>query len=166
MSKKKPEEDVVEEILQEETVGTVAQDADPMTKEEEYLNDLKRLQADFENYKRRQAESQKELKSFLVEKVVSDITPVLDNFYQATSFIPEDQKDSPFIAGIMYIQKQLEDALKNHGLSIIEVKEGDAFDPALHEAVAGEGSVVAKVLQPGYKLGERVVKPARVNVSS
>ncbi len=133
-------------------------------KEQSYLTDLLRLQADFENYKKREAEGKKELGGYLTEKVISDITPVLDNFYQATSFIPEDQKNSGFITGIMYIQKQLEDALKNHGLTVIEAKPGDTFDPSLHEAVEGEGTVIDKVREPGYKLGERVIKPVRVNV--
>jgi molecular chaperone GrpE len=133
-------------------------------KEVEYLEDLKRLQADFENYKRRQGESQKELGGYLIEKVIRDITPVLDNFYQATSFIPEDQQNTPFITGIMYIQKQLEDALVGHGLVTITPSVDDTFDPSLHEAVAGEGEKIEKVLQPGYKLGERIIKPARVNL--
>jgi molecular chaperone GrpE len=143
---------------------TVIKNGSERLKEKSYLEDLLRLQADFENYKKREAEGKKELGSYLTERVIADITPVLDNFYQATSFIPEDQKNSPFITGIMYIQKQLEDALKNHGLSIITVQVGDPFDPKFHEAVEGTGDTITKVREPGYKLGERVIKPARVNV--
>jgi molecular chaperone GrpE len=134
----------------------------------EYLNDLKRSQADFENYKKRQVETQRDLEGYLTEKVVRDLTPVLDNFYQAISFVPEDQKDSPWLTGITYIHKQLLDALTAHGLAMIEVKEGDTFDPHLHEAIESEGedgSKVSKVLQPGYKIGERVIKPAKVKVN-
>lgn len=133
-----------------------------------YLEDLKRLQADFENYKKRQVESQKDLAGYLTEKVVRDLTPVLDNFYQATSFVPDDQKESPWITGITYIQKQLLDALTAHGLTSIEVKEGDTFDPNIHEAIESEGedgSKISKVLQPGYKIGERVIKPTKVKVN-
>jgi molecular chaperone GrpE len=143
---------------------TVIKNSSERLKEQSYLTDLVRLQADFENYKKREAEGKKELGSYLTERVIADITPVLDNFYQAVSFVPEDQKESPFIMGIMYIQKQLEDALKNHGLTIIQTKEGDLFDPKIHEAVEGSGDTITKVREPGYKLGERVIKPARVNV--
>lgn len=137
-------------------------------KDKSYLEDLKRSQADFENYKKRQSDSQKDLAGYLTEKVVRDLTPVLDNFYQALAFVPEDQKDSSWLTGITYIQKQLLDALTSHGLSVIEVGVGDTFDPNIHEAIesSGEdGSKVTKVLQPGYKIGERVIKPAKVKVN-
>jgi molecular chaperone GrpE len=147
--------------------SAVAQ-AEKRIQEISYLEDLKRSQADFENYKRRQAESQKELTGYLTEKIVRDITPVLDNFYQALAFVPEDQKESSWITGITYIQKQLLDALMAHGLTEITVRVGDAFDPNIHEAIESEGedgSKISKVLQPGYKIGERVIKPAKVRVS-
>lgn len=158
-------------------------------KEREYLADLKRLQADFENYKKRQAESQKELGGYLIEKLLFDIIPVLDNFRMATGHVPEDAKDSPWVTGIGYIEKQLEDALAGHGVAVIEVKEGDVFDPSIHEAISSEqeaGSkeqetkktkqevgdkeaeqgqeTVVKVLQNGYKIGGRVVRAAKVTV--
>ena len=74
--------------------------------ERAHLNDLKRLQADFENYRKRQAESQRELGGYLIEKLVLDIVPVLDNFRSATMHVPPEQKDSPWVVGIQYIEKQ------------------------------------------------------------
>lgn len=127
-----------------------------------YLEDLKRLQADFENYKKRQAKSQEEMSSYLTEKVIQDLIPILDNFYQATAHVPADQKESAWITGITYIQKQLADVLESYGMKVIEVKEGESFDPETMEAVEGEGEKVAKVHQNGYRLGTRVIKPARV----
>lgn len=147
---------------------TALQNAEKKRQELGYLEDLKRSQADFENFKKRQQDSQKELSAYLVQKVVNDLTPVLDNFYQALYFVPEDQRDSSWLTGITYIQKQLLDALTNHGLSVIEPRMGEVFDPNLHEALESEGSEgkkITKVLQPGYKLGERVIKPAKVNVN-
>jgi molecular chaperone GrpE len=144
-------------------------------KEREYLNDLKRLQADFENYRRRQQESQKELGAYLIEKLVMDLIPVLDNFRSATQHVPEVSKSDPWVVGIQYIEKQLEDVLSANGMQAIDVKEGDAFDPRLHEAISqadqaetegGEkGNTIVKVLQKGYRLGERVIRPAKVVVS-
>lgn len=140
------------------------------TKANEYLNDLKRLQSEFENYKKRQDANQKELRGILIEKLVLDIVPVLDNFRQATAHVPEAEKESPWVLGIQYIEKQLETVLTDNGLSTIEVREGDTFDPNIHEAISDEGNgsgekhLVAKVIQKGYKFGERVIRPAKVSV--
>jgi len=149
----------------------------------EYLDGWKRCQAEFENYKKRQVESQKELGGYLIEKLLFDIIPVLDNFRMATGHVPKEAEGSPWVTGIQYIEKQLEDALKGHGVEVMEVKEGDAFDPGVHEAVdydkeqetrdkkqsetdEEKKEVVAKVLQNGYKIGGRVVRAAKVTVKS
>lgn len=188
MLKKKPTMNEEEEESSKEQAGE-----EPMTNEntdevksewqvkaEEYLDDLKRTQADFENYKKRQAESQKELGGYLIEKLVLDIVPVLDNFRAATSHVPPEQKDSPWVVGIQYIEKQLEDVVKSNGVEVIEVNVGDAFDPTIHEAVSSESGTVeaeggepvepenhtvVKVLQKGFKLGGKVIRPAKVTVS-
>ncbi len=165
-------------------------------KEREYLTDLQRLQADFSNYRRRQEESQKELRGFLVEKFLVDLLPVMDNFRMATGHVPEEQKASPWVTGIGYIEQQLEKVLKENGVTTLAVSVGDKFDPSIHEAVSqasGAGSMeheahdnkqgeegsegvrenesgtaqqqtVAQVLQNGYKIGDRVVRPAKVVV--
>ena len=154
-------------------------------KAEEYLNDLKRCQADFENYKKRQIEAQKELGGYLIEKLVLDIVPVLDNFRQATEHVPKEEKESPWVTGIQYIEKQLEKVLEDNEMKTMEVKVGEAFDPKLHEAVDSQpstgnaqqetaegsepvelkGHTIAKVLQNGYQVGGKVIRPARVIVS-
>lgn len=146
---------------------------------EEYLNDLQRLQADFENYKKRQATREKEIGGYLIEKLVMDIVPVMDNFRMATEHVPETERTSPWVTGIQYIEKQLEKVLTENGVTTIEVKIGDAFDPTIHEAleqaVSDEASektgeendiqTVTKVLQNGFRIGERVIRPAKVIVS-
>lgn len=151
-------------------------------KAEEHLADLQRTQADFENYRKRQQESQKELGGYLIEKLVLDIVPVLDNFRSATMHVPPEQKDSPWVVGIQYIEKQLEDVVKSNGVEVIEVKEGDVFDPTIHEAVSSEAKnqelrienqdeakeethTIVKVLQKGFRLGGKVIRPAKVTVS-
>jgi molecular chaperone GrpE len=168
-----------EESAQEAIPGKVKE----KTSEElaqEYLNDLQRLQADFANYKKRQQESQKELSGYLIERLVLDLVPVLDNFRMATNHVPEVSKSDPWVTGIQYIEKQLEDVLTANGLQVIEVNEGDVFDPSIHEAISDEqetendegkktdkeipAQVVAKVLQKGYKIGGKVIRPAKVSV--
>lgn len=159
-------------------VKQMIETADRIIKERSYLSDLKRLQADFENYKKRESEKQKELGGYLIEKLLYDIIPVLDNFRAATGHVPEAEKGSPWVTGIGYIEKQLEAALAGHGVAVIEVKEGDVFDPKIHEALTDNSQPttdneektgelkIEKVLQNGYKIGERVVRPAKVTVKS
>ncbi|MEK9151586.1 MAG: nucleotide exchange factor GrpE [Patescibacteria group bacterium] len=153
-------------------------------KAQENTNDALRIQAEFENYKKRQAAQQKDLGGYLIERLVLDIIPVLDNFRSATLHVPTEQKDSPWVVGIQYIEKQLESVLTDNGMQTIEVKEGEEFDPKIHEAVDAErqnqeslpdrqaGGIenqeeshkIAKVIQKGYKFGERVIRPAKVIV--
>ena len=145
-----------------------------VSKEEEYLNKWKRAVADFENYKKRQAESQKDLLRYSLEGIIMQILPVLDNFHASTDHIPEDQKSNAWVVGIMHIQKQLEDLLKLNEIEEIEAKVGDEFDPAIHEAVqkdtketnkdTEETNKISKVLQKGYMIGGKVIRPARVVV--
>ncbi len=187
------EENIVEQAEPTEVIEEREEKSEWQVKAEEYLVDLKRIQADFENYKKRQAESQKELKGMLIENLVLDIVPVLDNFRQATEHVPAEQRESPWVVGIQYIEKQLEAVLTDNGMQVIEVKEGDAFDTTIHEAVDSQQStnssqqkteneeqltdnqeketgesqphVVVKVLQKGFKLGDKVIRPAKVIVS-
>lgn len=146
----------------------------------EYLNDLKRTQADFDNYKKRLAKDREELGQFMVKSVVSDLIPILDNFHQAVSHVPEAEKKSPWVTGITYIEKQFEDVLANYGVEPLKVKPGDPFDPTEHEALEHKAEaespdpvegkennkklMIEKVIQKGYKLGDKVVRAAKVTV--
>ena len=87
--------------------------------------------------------------------------------------MPEDQKDNAWVTGITYIQKQLEDVLKNNGVKEIEVKVGDEFDPGLHEAIdtketkmdTKETNKIMKIAQKGYKIDGKIIRAARVVVN-
>jgi molecular chaperone GrpE len=139
-------------------------------KEREYLNDAKRIYADFENYRRRQEERMKELSTVCAEGFALDMIPVIDNFRAAALHVPEGEKTGAWMTGITYIGKQLEEVLATRGLVAYEAKEGEMFDPYLHEAVShekgkeGEEGKIVKSLQPGYKMGTRVIRPAKVIV--
>ncbi|EKE11719.1 MAG: GrpE protein [uncultured bacterium] len=140
------------------------------------LDGWKRCQADFENYKKRQVESQKDLLRYSTQNIVLQILPVIDNFQSSTAHIPEDQKDNPWVTGIMYIQKQLEQVLSDNGVMECEVRIGDNFDPAKHEAVEDKECACEKgeekefknkikqVVVRGYMIGDKVIRPARVIV--
>lgn len=142
-------------------------------KSEEYLNNWKRAVADFENYKKRQLEAQKDFAKFANMDLIMQILPVIDNFHASTDHVPADQKENPWVVGIMHIQKQLEQVLKDNGVEEIKVKEGDEFDPNIHEAVKQEEgnkkkeeseNVVKKIIQQGYKIDGKVIRAARVVV--
>lgn len=165
---------------------------DLQQKSGEYLDGWKRCQADFENYKKLQAEKQSEMIKYASSSVVLQVIPVLDNFHASTEHVPEDQKDNAWVTGIMYIQKQLETVLSDNGVEAIEPKVGDDFDPNMHEAVedtkntnketnetsdiekthpvesaesgAEQFNRVKRVVLKGYKMGERVIRAARVVV--
>ncbi len=144
----------------------------------QFLTDVKRLQADFENYKKRVANDEKELYGHLVSRIASELIPVLDNFHAATEHVPADAAGSPWVTGITYIEKQFEEVLRNHGVEPLETNPGDAFDPTLHEALKHEqtteaspdlssGTVtITKVVQKGYRIKDKLIRPAKVIVHS
>jgi len=131
---------------------------------EKNLNSWKRCQADFENFKKDQAKAREEFAKFAKMDVISQILPALDNFEASLAHVPEEHKQNGWVEGIVHIKKQIEDVLKNNGIEEIAVKIGNKFDPEIHEAVAGKGENVKKVLQKGYKLNGRIIRAARVEV--
>lgn len=168
-----PKEDKKKKQKVEETKP----DIEPTNKEQEYLNGWKRCQADFENYKKMQAESQKDFIKYATQNVVLQLIPVLDNFHMSTDHIPEDKKDGGWVVGIMHIQKQLENVLAENGVTEILTKEGDKFDPAIHEAIESSdkkqetrdkeqeiGDKIKKVVMKGYKLNGKIIRPVKVIV--
>ncbi len=135
----------------------------------ESVDRLHRCLADFDNYKKRQAEQQKEFTKYASEGVINDMLPVLDNFHAATEHIPEGEADNPWVTGIMFIQQQMEKVFEESGVSRIKVNIGDEFDPLTMEAIKSdnkerltEDAKVEKIAQPGYKIGEKVLRPVRV----
>ena len=135
---------------------------------QQYLDHLRRLQAEFDNYRKRVAREQEELAELGSMPVVRRLLEVLDDFELAL-MSAEDQPDfERFLKGIELVYSKLVDALKAEGLERMPA-EGAAFDPQLHEALLqtgdGEGEpIVADVLRPGYTLKGRVVRHAGVRV--
>lgn len=128
------------------------------------LDSWKRCQADFENYKKDQAKNQEEFRKYAKMDVIEQILPVVDNFEASLAHVPAQSKENKWVEGVVYIKKQLEDVLRNNSIEEIEVQAGDKFDPTLHEAVAGKGEKIKKVLQKGYKVNGRILRAARVEV--
>lgn len=141
------------------------------SKEEENLEGWKRCQADFDNYRKRQDERMKELGNIVREDMALQILPVVDNFQMSLDHVPVDQGKSPWIQGILHIQRQLETILRDNGIAEIETKEGDVFKPEIHEAVENhqEGEKegehrVKKIISKGYKIGDKVMRAVKVIV--
>jgi molecular chaperone GrpE len=146
MKKKIPikEEELEEDIIDTETPKEHAppEEASPdwKAKSDEYLNDLKRLQADFENYKKRMENERKDTMRFITTGIISDLVPILDNFNMAVAHVPEDKKSDPWVTGITYIEKQFEEVIAGYGVNVMNVKPGDDFDPTRHEAIGSQQS--------------------------
>jgi molecular chaperone GrpE len=137
-------------------------------KAEEHLNDLKRLAAEFENYKKRAAREQAALSTRATERLVKELLPIVDDLERALE-AAEEHEEAKLEEGVRLVHRQLASALEREGLA--EIETNGKFDPHVHEALlsqpseADEGSVI-EVLQKGYRLGDRVLRPARVVVAA
>ena len=135
---------------------------------DEHLNDLKRVAADFENYRKRVARDQESLVARAHERLVKELLPVLDDLERALA-AAEEHEEAKLEEGVRLVHEELKAALTREGLA--EIETNGRFDPHVHEALlsqpsdAEEGSVL-EVVQKGYRLGDRVVRPARVVVAA
>ena len=135
---------------------------------DEYLEALQRLKAEFDNYRKRVARDQQELAARAHERLVKELVPVLDDLERALEAASEHE-EAKLEEGVRLVHRSLADLLAREGL--IEVETDGKFDPHTQEALLSqpsdeeEGSVI-QVLQKGYSLGERVVRPARVVISA
>ena len=133
---------------------------------EKFRDNWHRAEADFQNYKRRTEQEREELRRFGNVSIIINLLPVLDDFERAFKSLDSRLAGLSWFDGILLIYRKLRQLLENAGVSPIET-EGQAFDPRFHEAVAHiegeEGKVISEV-QRGYKLHDRVLRPAMVVV--
>ena len=136
----------------------------------EFENRYKRLQADFDNFRRRTNQEKEQLSGFIKGDVLKDLLPVLDNFERALAVEAEGDTKT-FLDGFTMIYNNLKEATEKHGLKPIE-SLGKPFDPNLHQAIQRvdndeyEADVVCQVFQEGYEVDGRVIRPAMVVVSN
>ena len=127
-----------------------------------------RLMAEFQNFKRRVAREKSDIHAYANEKIVGELLPVLDNFERALD--TEGGDPEAYAKGMQLIFEQLKKALENAGLEEIKAKD-EAFDPNVHNAVMTEcledkeDGTVTNVLQKGYKLKDKVIRPSMVAVN-
>jgi molecular chaperone GrpE len=157
-------DDNLQEEQAEEAEAEAVVDVEALAKErDEYLDALQRLKAEFDNYRKRVARDQQELAARAHERLVKELVPILDDLERALAH--EGDLDE----GLRLIHRQFSDALAKEGLT--EIPTEGKFDPHSQEALlsqpsdAEEGTVI-DVLQKGYRLGDRVLRPARVVISA
>lgn len=128
-----------------------------------------RLMAEFQNYKKRVTKEKNDIREYATEKLITELLPVLDNFERALAANAEDDP-AGYAKGMELIFTQMKTELEKSGLAELEA-EGQDFDPAKHNAVMTEenedleSGKVSKVLQKGYTLNDKVIRPSMVAVT-
>jgi molecular chaperone GrpE len=164
-----------EQQVTEETIEAPAEEpaaeVDPLvgvTRErDEYLDALQRLKAEFDNYRKRTAREQADLTSRAAQRLVNELLPVLDDLERALA-AAEEHEEAKLEEGVRLVHRSLVEALQREGLAEIETEGG--FDPHVHEALLSqpddekESGEILDVLQKGYRIGDKVLRPARVIV--
>jgi molecular chaperone GrpE len=136
---------------------------------DEYLDSMQRVAADFDNFRKRVQRDQGEVISQATRRVVEAMLPTLDSFDAAATHEPQTEGEEKLLAGLMGTKQQLLEVLSQEGLNPVAAV-GESFDPNVHEAISisGEGSaqVVESELRKGYRLGDRVLRPALVALAA
>lgn len=169
---KAPEEEVPEEAAGEDKAGE-AEAAEKAAADEKAAAEAEserymRLMAEFQNYKKRAAKEKTDTLQYANEKIVGDLLPVIDNFERALATETDDLEG--YAKGMQLIFEQFKKALENAGLEEIKAMD-EEFDPNVHNAVMTDNiedkddGKITKVLQKGYKLRDKVVRPSMVAVN-
>jgi molecular chaperone GrpE len=165
---------VTDEQVQQEPVESPEQEAEEVDVEalaaerDQYLDQLRRVAADFENFRKRAARDQQQLMTRAAERLVTELLPVLDDLGRALE-AAEQHEEAKLEDGVRLVHRQLADTLRREGLE--EIPTDGVFDPHVHEALLAqpaegrEPGEILDVVQKGYRLGDRVLRPARVVVA-
>src|SRR5205809_1658891 len=172
-----------EELLEErlrtrtngETPGGAVADVEPdppatQAKVEELTSDLKRMTADFSNYRKRNDAERADFAKFAKADLIAKLLDVLDGYDRALATVPDELKGQPWVEGMWLVERKLRAILEGEGLESVD-SLGKRFDPYQHEAVAHvpsaepEGTVI-KEHQRAYRLHDKIIRPALVTVSS
>ncbi len=173
-------EELLEERLRTRTNGetrapsaeTATAEAEPpvtAAKVEELTNDLKRMAADFANYRKRNEAERAEFAKFAKADLIAKLLDVLDGYDRALATVPDEVKGQPWVEGMWLVERKLRSILEAEGLEPID-SIGKPFDPYQHEAVAyveseePEGTVIEEH-QKAYRLHDRIIRPALVTVA-
>jgi molecular chaperone GrpE len=171
---------VSEELVENETEDEERGETEPeapspevelaavLAERDEYLALAQRVQADFDNYRKRAVRDQERLVAHAHERLVLDLLPILDDLERALD-AAERHEEAALVDGVRLVERSLRGALVKEGL--VEIETDGPFDPHVHEALLAqpaegvEPGAVIEVVQRGYRLGDKVVRPARVIVA-
>ena len=160
---------VNDQELPETESSSAAGDVEELRRERDTLQDrLLRTAAEFDNYRKRVERDRREVSDLAVADAVQDLLPIIDNLERALQAAAAE--NDPLRKGVELIHRQMMDVLRKRGVKTIDVLGAD-FDPNIHQAVAHEDSEthregeVMEELQRGYKLGDRLLRPAMVKVA-
>jgi molecular chaperone GrpE len=158
----------VEEVAELEALRQELEEAKAQCAE--YLDGWQRARAEFANYKKRNEQERQELFKLANTTLITRLLPIFDDFERAFQTLPGNLLSLTWIDGVVLIYRKLQAILEAEGLTLMET-EGESFDPLVHEAVTyeeseehQEGQIIGEV-QRGYKLGDRVLRPALVRVA-
>ena len=174
MPSREREEEMNPSVQSSSATSSDADSDDPMAGLQADLDRFRdlalRSQADFDNYKKRAAREKEDAVKYANTSLLQRLVSILDNFELGLAAAKTEGTQSPIYSGMVLVQKQLNDLLEENGLQPIEA-EGKKFDPNLHEAIAHEPSdapeeTVIRQGRRGYRLKDRLLRPARVVVSS
>ena len=154
-----------------EAKSTEDQLADAKAKAAEYLDGWQRSRAELDNYRKRMTRERNDWNDTMRSEVLLGVLPAIDDFDRALENLPEDIAGHQWVNGVVLVHRKLVAQIESLGVSEIDA-EGQTFDPALHEAVTHEesknhksGEIIA-VVRKGYRIGDRVLRPAMVRVAS
>jgi molecular chaperone GrpE len=172
-------EEISEELAKEEIAEAADEEAilrqqleEEKAKSAEYLDGWQRARAELANARKRWERESAQTYTNAVTDVIAGLLPVVDDFERAVETVPENPGERTWVDGVLLIHRNLQTFLEQQGVTPIEAEPGTPFDPTFHQAVTHEphetweaGAIIAE-FQKGYKLGERIVRPALVRVSS
>jgi molecular chaperone GrpE len=164
--------EAAEAQVTEAAAQAIADELAEVTRErDEYLDHLRRLKAEWDNYRKRVQRDNEELRLRAAETVVESLLPVLDNMGRALE-AGDKHEEGQLVAGLTLVADQLRGTLAGHGLEEIGVEPGTTFDPEYQEAIVAQASevypegTVTQVLERGYLLHGKLLRPAKVIVAS
>lgn len=166
--------DEKEETQTEEThqdVGHETNEVEQLRQEKEEINNrLLRLQADYDNFRRRTQKEKEADRKYRSQSLVEELIPALDNFERALQVEVDGDSAKNFADGMKMVYDQFKAALEKEGVEVIP-SQGEEFDPHMHQAIMQvedenyESNIVVEELQKGYRLQDRVIRPAMVKVN-
>ena len=168
------EDEVEKDVLKKEELKVSLEDQIAKLQEESSINlaGWKRAQADYQNLQKTSSKEKLDIIKYASSDMITKLIPLFDNFELALKYTPEELKDNQWVKGIEFILKQMQEMLIDQGVKIINPL-GEDFDPHQHEAVEtiesedeSNKNKVIEVMQVGYKLEDKLIRSARVRVSS